>query len=85
MDHVVGGAAGVAGAPAGEPGLDDVVADLQGEDGVEVDAVALQGLGLGDGAGHPVQNEAAGTVGLGQRSWMMPMMTSSGTSLPASI
>ena len=33
---------------------------------VKDDAGLLQGLGLGDGAGHPVQDIAVGAVGLGQ-------------------
>ena len=33
---------------------------------VKVDAGLLQGLSLGDGAGHPVQDVAVLAVGLGQ-------------------
>ena len=64
--HVVAGAAGAAHAPPAHAAEDLLLADLDGDDGVKDDARLLQGLGLGDGAGHPVQDIAVLAVVLGQ-------------------
>jgi len=51
---VEGRAALAAHLAAGHPLLDLLIGDLQGEDPVEPDARGVQGLSLGDGAGHPI-------------------------------
>ena len=61
---VEGRAALAAHLAAGHPLLDLLIGDLQGEDPVEPDARGVQGLSLGDGAGHPIQDEARRAVGL---------------------
>ncbi len=75
----------MAGPAARHAGLDDAVGNLQGEDRVKADAVALQGFGLSDGTGTPSRMKPPAQSGSASRSWMIPMMISSGTSLPASI
>ena len=58
-----GGAAAGADPAAAEAAHDDLVGSLDGDHMIEADARLLQSFGLGDGAGHPVQNIALGAVG----------------------
>ena len=64
VHDVVAGAAVLAHTPAAHPSNDLLVRDLDGHHCIEADTGLLHGLRLGDGAGHPVQNIAVGTVGL---------------------
>ena len=64
--HMVGGPAVDAGPAAGHSPLNLLVGDLNGDHRIELDTGLLQGLSLGDGAGHPVQDIALLAVGLGQ-------------------
>ena len=51
--------------PAAGHSLDyDLVGDLKGDRAVDVDARGLQSLGLGDGAGHTVEDIPVDAVGL---------------------
>ena len=61
---MIAGAAALADTAATHTSHDLFIGDLDGHHGVEADAGLFHGLGLGDGAGHPVQNVAVGTVGL---------------------
>ena len=61
---MVAGAAALADTAAAHPLDDLLIRDLDGHHGVESDTCLLQRLGLGDGAGHPVQNVAIGAVRL---------------------
>ena len=49
----------------GHPGLDGAVLHLDVNTVVDFHAFRFQGLGLGQGAGHPVQDEAVCAVALG--------------------
>ena len=53
-------------AAAAHPVKDDVLVHCQVQHLVDADAHLLNGLGLGDGAGHAVQDEALCAVRLGQ-------------------
>ena len=64
IDDVIAGAAAFADTPSAHAGDDLLIGDLDGDHGVESDTCLLQSLGLGDGAGHAVQNVAVGTVRL---------------------
>ena len=64
VHDVVAGAAVLAHTPAAHPSNDLLVRDLDGHHCIEADTGLLHGLRLSDGAGHPVQNVAVGTVGL---------------------
>ena len=59
-------AARLADAAAAHPVKDHVLVHRQVQHLVDADAHLLDGLGLGDGAGHAVQDKALGAVGLGQ-------------------
>ena len=63
---VVAGAALLADAAAAHPVKNHVLVHGQVQNLVDPDAHPLDGLGLGDGAGHAVQDEALGAVGLCQ-------------------
>ena len=63
---MVGGAAGGADPAACHALHDLLVGDFDGDHSVEGDARLLQGLCLGNGAGHPVEDEAVLAVCLGQ-------------------
>ena len=63
---MVGGAAAGADPAAAHALHDLLIGDLDGDHGVEGDARLLQSLGLGDRAGHAVQDEAGLAVVLGQ-------------------
>ncbi|GAB3864103.1 hypothetical protein GCM10027610_111880 [Dactylosporangium cerinum] len=82
-------AAAAAGPAAGEPPddlfvLHDELQD-QIESGAEVGEELVEGVGLRDGAGEAVEEEAVGGVPSASRSDTMLMVTSSGTSWPASM
>ena len=64
VDDVIAGAAVLADTAAAHPRDDLLVGDLDGHHGIEPDTCLLQCLRLGDGAGHTVQNVAAGAVRL---------------------
>ena len=66
VDDVVAGTALFADAAAAHALHDHIVLDLQLQHLVDADAHSLNGLGLGNGAGHAVQDEAVGAVGLCQ-------------------
>jgi len=61
---VIAGAAVLADPSAAHTGDDLFIGDFDGYHSVEADAGLLHGLGLGDGAGHAVQNITIGAVGL---------------------
>ena len=61
---MIAGAAALADAPAAHTGDDLLIGNLDGDHGVEADTGLLEGLGLGDRAGHAVQNVAVRAVRL---------------------
>ena len=65
-DDVVSGAAVQAGAPAGHALHDGLVVHIDGEGAVDLYASLLERFGLGDGAGHAVEDVAVGAVALGE-------------------
>ena len=64
VHNVIAGAAVLADPSAAHSGDDLFIGDFDGDHSVEADTGLLHGLGLGDGAGHAVQNIAIGAIGL---------------------